>query len=86
MKDQKYVRFPKEVRAMLDGNYRAMLHGDYEGVEEMVVPLFRELSSEEEGEFRAHARANYRLGDEIDDIFHPIWKDEANLMNEEASI
>jgi hypothetical protein len=50
-----------------------------------VVPLFRELNPEEEAEFRQNARENYVVGTEINEVFHPVWRDEARKMNDEAS-
>lgn len=76
---QRYVRFPKEVVQFLTGNY--------ESDEEIVLPLFRELDVYEEAEFRRHARENYVVGSEIhDEVYHPVWCDEARLMNSEAGL
>lgn len=52
--------------------------------ETITTPLFRELDAEEETAFRKHARENYVVGEEISEILHPVWKDEARRMNEEA--
>lgn len=78
MEGQRYIRFPAEVNAFLTGNRQE--------TEEAVLPLFRELSAEEEQEFRQHARLHYKRGDEIKEIYHPIWQDEARKMNAEASL
>lgn len=76
MKGQQYIRFPKEVTRFLTG--------DYDSAEDIVLPLFKELSPEEEISFRWHARENYHVGDLINgDIFHPVWCDEARKMNTE---
>lgn len=76
MEGQVYIRFPPEVNAFLTGNPRE--------TEEAILPLFKELSPEEEAEFRAHTRANYVPGSEIKEIYHPVWQDEARKMNREA--
>jgi hypothetical protein len=41
----------------------------------------RELSPVEENEFRAWARSHYRIGDEINPLWHPVTKDECVRMN-----
>ena len=86
MKGQQHVRFPVEVSAFLDGNYQAMLHGNYVGVEEIVMPLFMELDPNTEQQFRDSARSAYVVGTEIEDLYHPVWKDEARRMNAEAGL
>ena len=48
------------------------------------VPLFRNLTPEEEISFRKHARETYVIGTDINPVNHPVWRDEARLMNEEA--
>lgn len=48
------------------------------------MELFRELSSEEEKEFRQWSRSNYKPFDDIRGIWHPIVQDECIKMNEEA--
>jgi predicted RNA-binding Zn-ribbon protein involved in translation (DUF1610 family) len=78
MDGQKYIQFPKEV---------AQVIADDPTIEEdVLVPLYRELSEQEEAEFRQHARDTYRPGDVIEEFFHPIWVQEARKMNEEAGI
>ena len=77
MKGQRTITFPKQVVRFVTG--------DYTSEEEVMMPLFRELSTEEETAFRQHARENYRIGGEISEVFHPVWADEARKMNEEAS-
>lgn len=76
MDGQKYIRFPKEVNAFLTGN-RAE-------TEEAVLPRYRELSHVEEQSFRRHARENYVVGSPINEVYHPVWQDEARRMNAEA--
>ena len=47
--------------------------------------MFRELSPEEEKEFRQWARDNFTpLRDEINEVWHPVVKDECEIMNREA--
>jgi len=46
--------------------------------------LFRSLSGEEVAEFRKHARNNYRVGTQISDLWHPVYKGECMEMNAEA--
>lgn len=53
------------------------------GEETIVTPLFRELSPEDEAGFRQHARENYSVGTPIDNVYHPVWRDEAKKMNKE---
>lgn len=45
------------------------------------LPLFRELDSEEQEEFRQWSRDNYEVGGEINDLWHPVTKDECRRMN-----
>ena len=47
--------------------------------------LFRELDPEEEASFRQHARETYEIGMPIEELFHPVWKDEARKMNKEIA-
>jgi len=49
------------------------------------VDHFRELSPMEELDFRQHARATYVIGDPIPEIYHPVWRDEAKMMNKEVA-
>lgn len=78
MKGQQYLKFDRVTTAMVTG--------DWTSGEEMVVPLFKELSKDEEQPYRDHARANYVVGTEIETVFHPIWQDECRRMNEEAGL
>lgn len=47
---------------------------------------FRELDKKEEKEFRQWARDNYKKGDEIKPIWHPVVRDECNKINEDRKI
>jgi hypothetical protein len=47
--------------------------------------MFRELSSEEEKQFRTWARSNYKLGESISGIWHPIVQAECVRINEQAA-
>lgn len=78
MKGQQYLQFDKRTTAIVTG--------DWESGNEMVVPMFRELDEEEIKKFRTHARENYVVGTPIEPLFHPIWQAEAQAMNEEAGI
>jgi hypothetical protein len=44
---------------------------------------FRNLSPQEEEEFRKDARQKYQVGSEIDDLWHPVYRMECMKMNEE---
>jgi len=46
--------------------------------------LWRELTKEEELEFRKWARENYKLGEPVDALWHPVVRDEINKMAYEA--
>ena len=45
--------------------------------------IFRELNDKEQQEFRKWARDNYKLGSEINSVWHPIVIKECELMNKE---
>lgn len=47
--------------------------------------IFRNLTAEEVSQFRAYMRANYVPGSEIDQLWHPVCRDEAAKMNQEAA-
>lgn len=51
---------------------------------EMPSHLFRPLSPKEEKEFRQDARDNHKPGAEIDDTWHPIYRDECRIIDDEA--
>jgi hypothetical protein len=44
------------------------------------MDIRRELSPEEEGEFRQWARDNWTIGDDINPTWHPIVRDECLLI------
>tara|TARA_R100000773_G_C4214916_1_gene113788 strand:+ start:672 stop:839 length:168 start_codon:yes stop_codon:yes gene_type:complete len=44
--------------------------------------LFKNLSKEEEKDFRQWAKDNYKPLDPIKRIWHPVIQDECKLMNE----
>lgn len=44
------------------------------------MDLWRELSKEEEGEFRQWARDNWEIGDELNPMWHPVVRDECLLI------
>jgi hypothetical protein len=46
--------------------------------------LFKELTAEEESEFRQWARNNYVCFSDIPSIWHPVVQDECKEMNNEA--
>lgn len=48
--------------------------------------MFRELSQEEEAEFRQWARDNYKKGGDISGIWHPVVQDECRKMNEDLQL
>jgi hypothetical protein len=43
---------------------------------------FRELNEEEEKEFRQWARENYTPHSEINSVWHPIVRDECQIINQ----
>lgn len=45
--------------------------------------FFRRLSSEGEKRFRQWARDNYKVGEEISIVWHPVVKNECWVMNKE---
>jgi len=44
--------------------------------------MFRELSKEEEKEFRKWARDNWQPGEHISSVWHPVVRDEIQKMQE----
>ena len=48
--------------------------------------LWRELSPEEEVECRQDARKNYKPGAEIDPLWHPVYRDECDKINESVGV
>lgn len=83
MDGQRYIRFPAEVAQMLDPGLFLKPIEEYEPIE---MPLFRELSPAAEAEFRAYARANYVVGTPLNELHHPVCRDEQRKMNEEAGV
>jgi hypothetical protein len=45
---------------------------------------FRKLEAEEERSFRQWARENYKPGDPIMGLWHPVVRDECEAMNREV--
>lgn len=50
------------------------------------MQLFRELSTEEQAQFRAWARENYTPLEPIKGIWHPVVQEECAKMNAEKNI
>lgn len=48
--------------------------------------FFRQLSSEEEKDFRKWARDNYKAFSDISGAWHPVVQDECKKMNEEQAV
>jgi hypothetical protein len=46
--------------------------------------LFRKLDEQEEKQFRLWARQNWKPGDPVSDVWHPVVRDEIRLMQEET--
>ena len=46
------------------------------------MDMFRELNGVEEAEFRQWARNNYAPGDQINQGWHPVVRDEINKIND----
>ena len=53
--------------------------------QEYVNTLFRQLKGSEENEFRQWARDNYVPGEPINEIWHPVVREECEQMNREHS-
>lgn len=49
-------------------------------------PLFRSLTDHEETQFRQWARENYKMGDAINPIWHPVVVDECQRMIAESAL
>lgn len=52
---------------------------------EMPDWLFQTLTPKEEEEFRQAARVNHKPGAEIDETWHPIYRDECRIIDDEAT-
>jgi hypothetical protein len=48
--------------------------------------LFKNLTPDEEAEFRQWARANYKPFAQINGVWHPVVQDECTKMNVEAEL
>ena len=48
------------------------------------MKLFKDLTAQEESEFRQWARDNYVCFSDISGIWHPVVQEECNNMNDEA--
>ena len=48
------------------------------------MKLFKDLTAQEESEFRQWARDNYVCFSDISGIWHPVVQDECKNMNDEA--
>ncbi len=46
--------------------------------------LFKDLTAEEEDEFRQWARDNYVCFSDVSGVWHPVVQDECSKMNSEA--
>ena len=47
-------------------------------------PLFRILSKEEIKQWREDCRKSYKTGDPVNSVWHPVYRDECRIINEEA--
>lgn len=47
------------------------------------MEMFRDLTLEEQKEFRQWARDNYEIGKAISTVWHPVTQQECHIMNEE---
>ena len=50
------------------------------------MKLFRTLTPEEEAQFRAWARQNYKRLEPIKGVWHPVVQDECRKINEEGEL
>jgi len=50
---------------------------------EIAPAPFAKLLPHEEAEYRQHARNNYKVGDEIKSIWHPVYQEECKKIEEE---
>lgn len=51
-----------------------------------VMQLFKDLTRQEETEFRTWAKENYVPFNDIKGIWHPIIQDECRRINEQAQV
>jgi len=52
----------------------------------MKLELFRTLDEAEEKEFRQWARDNYKTGENIQLIWHPVVQDECEKINQKEEV
>tara|TARA_R110000823_G_scaffold242791_1_gene367213 strand:+ start:626 stop:793 length:168 start_codon:yes stop_codon:yes gene_type:complete len=45
--------------------------------------IWRELNKEEEKDFKKWARENYKIGEQVNEAYHPVVQQECDLMNRE---
>jgi hypothetical protein len=50
---------------------------------EGTIKLWRELDPQEEAEFRQSARENYTPLDPISPLYHPVYRDECDRINDD---
>jgi len=48
--------------------------------------LFRDLDPDEVADFRQAARENHQAGDEINPVWHPVYRDECAKIDDEARV
>ena len=48
--------------------------------------LFNPLDADEVAEFRQAARENHQAGDEINPVWHPVYRDECAKIDDEARV
>ena len=48
--------------------------------------LFNPLDPDEVAEFRQSARENHQAGDEINSVWHPVYRDECAKIDDEARV
>jgi hypothetical protein len=66
----------RNVRAKLEGNNEPLTHGE---------PQFKELDGDEIILFKDWARRNYVKGDPINPMWHPVIRQECEVINGENS-
>jgi hypothetical protein len=53
---------------------------------DMKDEMFRELSADEQVDFRRWARVNYKAGQPINEVWHPVTRDECDIINRETPV
>ena len=83
-------RFPGTLKELADEFAPKINNAGFieaEVIEETTEPqfpkLYRDLSEEETADFKAYARENYQAGSLINDVWHPVIKEECELINRE---